>query len=82
MNYAVIFTYSFDGEVVVYLFATYDEALKFLKGSYEEELRIDTEENGWDSHGCFDEEEGVAYIFTCFNDHIDKTTMMIGNIYN
>ena len=81
MNYAVIFTYSFDDEVAVYLFETYDEALIFLTESYNEEMRIDIEENGWDSYGSIDENTGVAYIFTRFADHTDKTTMMIGNIY-
>ena len=81
MNYAVIFTYTFDSEVVVYLFATYEDAKKFLTDSYKEEMRIDIEENGWDSHGYIDEEEGAAYIFTRFSDHTDQTTMLIGNIY-
>ena len=43
-NYAVIFTYSFDSEVSVYLFKTEDEAKKFLLDSLKEEVRIDIED--------------------------------------
>ena len=38
--------YSFDSEVPVYLFNTEEEALKELKSQFNEELRIQTEENG------------------------------------
>ena len=51
MNYAVIFTYSFDGDVAVYLFQDELSAKKFLRDSYEEELRIDKEENGLEVYG-------------------------------
>lgn len=81
MNYAVIFNYSFDGEVPVYLFADYESAKKMLKESYEEELRIDTEENGWDSIGYMSEDGDYASITTRFHDHEDLTEMRIGNIY-
>lgn len=81
MNNAVIFTYSFDSEVAVYLFETWDKAWEFLKDAYENELRIDVEENGWDSYGFIDKEEGTAYIYTRFADNTDKTSMMIGTIY-
>ena len=40
MNCAVIFTYSFDSEVAVYLFEREEDAVKFLFDSYSEELRI------------------------------------------
>ena len=38
--------YSFDSEVPVFLFDTEEEALKELKQQFDEELRIQTEENG------------------------------------
>ena len=38
--------YNFDSEVPVYLFDTEDEARAELKRQFEEELRIQTEENG------------------------------------
>ena len=84
MNYAVIFTYSFDDEVAVYLFATEDEAKKFLRESYLEELRIDTEESGWDSIGEISDDGWYAKITTNFYSgypHTDVTEFRIGNIY-
>ena len=81
MNYAVIFTYSFDDDVAVYLFEKEEEAKKFLKESFENEMRIDTKENGWDSHGYINGEGNYAKIETIFRDHTDKTEMRIGNIY-
>lgn len=82
MNYAVIFTYSFDGETAVYLFPDEESAKQFLKDSFEEELRIDTEENEWGSAGYIDADGWYAQIRTHFEDHVDKTEMRIGCIYN
>ena len=84
MNYAVIFTYSFDGDVAVYLFATEGEAKKFLRESYLEELRIDTEENGWNSVGEISEDGWYAKIQVDSDDGdspVDLTEFRIGNIY-
>lgn len=81
MNYAVIFTYSFDWDVVVYLFEDFDEAKNFLKSSAKEEYRIDTEENEWDSELEFDNDECYAKITTHFFDRDDIIEMRIGNIY-
>ena len=81
-NYAVIFEYSFDAEIPVHLFETLEEAQKFLRDSFNEEVRIDKEENGWDTNVSIDEEEGIAVIFNRFNDRIDTTYMKIGTIYN
>lgn len=81
MNYAVIFRYTFDEEVAVYLFATEDEAKKFLRESFEEEVRIDMEENGWDTNAYIDEDGRSAAIFNRFSDRTDVTYMDIGNIY-
>ena len=81
MNYAVIFTYSFDDEVVVYLFATIEEAKAFLKGAYEEEVRIDTEENEWNCESYIAEDGWYAKITNYFYDRDDVTEMRIGSIY-
>lgn len=81
-SFAVIFTYSFDDEVAVYLFDTEDEAKKFLKESFEEEVRIDTEENGWDCNSYIEDDGKYAKIFNRFDDRIDATTFRIGNVYN
>lgn len=83
MNYAVIYTYSFDDDVAVYLFETEEEAMVFLRSSYEEELRIDTEENGWVSSGEISDDGWYARIETsslrCPN--VDVTEFRIGNVY-
>lgn len=81
MNYAVIFSYSFDDDVAVYLFETEDEATSFLVGSYEEELRIDTEENDWYSEGFLSDDHYSASITTYFNDHTNITEFRIGTVY-
>ena len=79
-SFAVIFTYNFDSDVAVYLFDTYEEAHKFAEDSYYEEMRIDREENGWDtSGGIIDDVEWV--ITNNFPDHTDITKIRIGNVY-
>lgn len=80
-NYAVIFEYTFDDEIPVRLFDTLDEAKKFLRDSFNEEVRIDKEENGWDTNAYIDDEGMIAAIFNRFNDRTDVTYMKIGNIY-
>lgn len=82
MNYAVIFSYSFDDDVAVYLFETVDEAIGFLVGSYKEELRIDTEENDWYSEGFLADDHYSARITTYFSDHTDVTEFRVGTVYN
>lgn len=84
MNFAVIFTYPSDDDVAVYLFATEDEAKKFLRESYLEKLRINTEENGWNSVGEISDSGRYARIQVHFDDGdcpIDITEIRIGNIY-
>lgn len=83
MNYAVIFSYSFDGDVAVYLFETEEEAVAFLRSSYEEELRMDIEESGWISSGEISDDGWYAKIETasmgCMG--VDITEFRIGNVY-
>lgn len=84
MSYAVIFTYSFDDEVAVYLFETEEEAKDFLKSYYKEELRIDTEENEWHSEGTISKDGWYAKIEKYYEDEgnePDVTEIRIGNIY-
>ena len=80
-NYAVIFTYSFDNDVAVYLFETYEKAKKFLKESFLEEVRIDIEENGWNTEYSICNDGDYAIITNHFNDHSDTTEFRIGSIY-
>lgn len=84
MNYAVIFTYSFDIDAAVYLFRTEEEAKKFLRESYLEELRIDQEENGWNSVGEISEDGWYAKIQVEFDDAdhpLDLIEFRIGTVH-
>lgn len=84
LSYAVVFTYSFDDEVAVYLFATEGEATKFLREQYEEELRIDVEENGWETEGEHSEDWWYARISNNFDDgdiRVNVTEMRLGRVY-
>ena len=80
-SFAVVFTYSFDCDSSVYLFDTQDEAIKFMTESYEEELRIDKEENGWNSEGYVTEDDMYAMIVNHFPDRDDITEFHIANVY-
>ena len=80
-DYAVVFTYSFDADAAVYLFDTVLEAREFWFKSYKEELRTDTEENGWSSEGYIQEDGMYAKITNHFQDGDDVTEFHIANIY-
>ena len=81
-SYAVVFTYSFDADAAVYLFDTILEAREFMAKSYKEKLRIDVEENGWNSEGYIQEDRMYAKITNHFQDEDDDVTEFhIANIY-
>lgn len=82
--YAVVFLYSFDDDVAIYPMKTEEDAKDFLLNSYNEEMRIDIEENGWDSVGELNEDKTRATIRTYFDNgdyHCDITVMVVGQIY-
>jgi len=60
--YAVIFTYNFDDDAQVFLFDDRDKAIDFLKESFEDERRIEEEENDWDIEAEHNEEWTYAKI--------------------
>ncbi len=80
MNYAMVITYSFDDEVAVYLFADEEAAKKMLRESYENEVRIDTEENGWDVDAVIRDDGWYAKITDRFHDHENVTEFRIGTV--
>lgn len=85
MKYAVVFTYSFDDDCAVYLFETWEKALKFLKDNYESEVKIANEDfPNRIIHTEFDEEFGYARIseLSDYNKDYDITEMRIGQIYS
>lgn len=80
--FAVVFTYSFDCDCAVYPVDTQDEAIKFMTESYEEELRIDKEENKWDTEGYIAEDKMYAKIVNHFADGDDVTEFHVANVYD
>lgn len=79
--YAVVFTYSFDSETPIYLFETEEEAIKFLRDSFKEEVRIDTEENEWICESEIDPDGRYAKITNHFYNGDDITEFHLGQIY-
>ena len=81
MSYAVIFTYSFDSDVAVYLFNDEESAKKMLRDNYEQELQIDMRENEWDTDAEISDDGCYAKITNHFADHDDVTEYRIGRVY-
>ena len=81
-SYAVVFSYSFDEDVAVYLFDSADDAKKYLRESLLEEYRIDTEENGWDSSYFISESGLYGRIENRFKDQTDITEFQVGFVYH
>ena len=63
-QFAVVFTYSFDQDCAVYLFDTEADAVRFLRDNYEEELRIEREENNQNPIAYMEEDGWYAQIAT------------------
>ena len=61
-DYAVVFSYSFDTDCAVTLCESLEQAIAYLKQSFEEELRIETEENGWEVETFHSEDWTYAEI--------------------
>jgi hypothetical protein len=80
-SYAVVFTYSFDADSAVYLFDTEEKAIDYMMKSFEEELRIDQEENGWDSEGYVTEDKMYAKIITHYPSGDGVTEYHVANVY-
>lgn len=78
-QHAVIFSYSFDDDVAVYLFDDEEKAKDFLRSNYQEEIRIERDENGFDVDDMIDADCGYAEI-TYRNG--GKTFMKIGKVYS
>ena len=79
-KYIVATTYSFDTELVTAVFDTEEEAVAYLRDSYETELNIDTTENGWDATGERSEDGWYAKITNHFSDHDDVTEFQVGSV--
>ena len=82
--YALVVHYSFDSETPVYLFDTVEEAQEELRKQFEEEKRIDTEENGWNVEEDIDPEGMWASLTNSWDDgsQPDVTEWSIGYVRN
>lgn len=81
MNYAVVFSYSFDAETVVYLFETENEAKEFLIDNYIEELKSDILDNAYKTEGTLSDSGWEAKITNHFDTHTNITEIKIANVY-
>lgn len=72
---AVVSTYSFDNEVVIKLCKSEEAAIAYLKQTFDEEVRIDTEECGYKTEATIDDDGYHAVIINHFDDH-DNTTRL------
>ena len=81
MNFAVVCSYSFDNDTAVYLFTNENEAKLFLKDNFEQEIKIDVEENGYDTESFISSDGWYAKIINHFADHDNVTEFRIGRVY-
>ena len=77
----VTVSYSFDAEVVAIIFDDYKKASEYIKEDFENEKKIDIEENGWEideeSTCC---EENRAVLSTIYNGKTEATIWTIARI--
>jgi hypothetical protein len=59
---AVVFTYSFDPDCAVTICDSLKDAIAYLKQAFEEELRIETEENKWEVESYHNDDWTYAEI--------------------
>ena len=77
----VTINYSFDKEVNALVFDDYKKACEYIKENFENEKRIDTEENGWEIDEkltCY--EESMAVLTTIYNGTSETVTWTIANV--
>ena len=75
--YVVVTTYSFDPDTQAVGFADEEQAKAYLKKTFENETRIDREENHWETHASIDNDGTYAKITNCFPDHEDTTEFFV-----
>lgn len=75
--YVVVTTYSFDPDTQAVGFPDEEQAKAYLKKTFENEARIDREENHWETHASIDNDGTYAKITNCFPDHEDTTEFFV-----
>lgn len=78
---AVIVTFSYDPEVSVLVFDTWNEAWSFIKEDVRREHIIDIEENGFDSEYVIDDDEERAVLTTHGSFATYTTEWRIGTVF-
>lgn len=78
LKYTVVFLNSFDSEMPTYLFEDLESAKDFLKKAYEEEVRVQTEENEWEVTASIASDGWSAKITNQFG---DVTEYRVGVVY-
>lgn len=82
MWYGIV-KYSFDADKPIYgPFETEDDAWNFIETQVDEEYRIDTEENGWDSKITKNKTCNEITIENIFTSETDVTEFFIFEINN
>ena len=85
-QYVVVVSYSFDREKSVWFFDTEEEAIACIRKQFEEEKRIQIEENehelGNDIRCTIDDDGYYARIEIDFEDSVDVMEWAIGDIKN
>ena len=76
----VTITYSFDAETVAVVFDSYEKACAFIKKDFENEKRIDIEENGYEIDDFTYCEENMAVLSTIYRDGVGTTTWTIARV--
>lgn len=80
IKYVVVFNYSFDHDCRAYPFEDETSAKEFLFENFNNEVRIDVEENGYDTEFSIQEDGWYAQIVNHFIDRDDITEMRIAEI--
>lgn len=81
-QFAVVFTYSPDGDTAVYLFPDEDTAKEFLRDNYKECLRSAKEECGTLVLGQISEDGWYAKVSALSQDAGEISEMRIGKVYS
>lgn len=82
---AVVIAYSFDPEVAVVLCRDYREACRYIRRDFDNERRIDVEENGWEIDETVTKcEDGFAVLGTIYPSQSETQTVtwQIATLYD
>ena len=86
MKFALVTTYSFDDDMPVWLFDTFEQAQAEMERQIKEEIRIATEENEkiLDVDVVFEINDGNGYVkyFLSHDPYEDVMKWHIGNVRN